>query len=121
MLQNPEKLNSYVQKMMVQGVEYFDHWEKPAALILTEIQKRDEAMIFVTCATGPTTIGWDRILELPGIRKEKIDFYTIEQNIKNFMYKVMEQWVEDIFIVLDNAIFLNMDQPEVVKKAKIVH
>lgn len=88
---------------MPESVQIYDHWEKAAKRLITNLWKVDGAAIF------HTKVDWEawNLLDYPTIIKNPIDFSIIKDKLASYKYKNIQEFCDDVSLVFNNCILYN--------------
>lgn len=102
-LKDPTELDKLEIPEIPDDVPIYDHWEKPAKRIISNLWKHESAWLF---QYPVDTKAWG-IEDYYNIIKDPMDFTTIKCKLSNNEYKCADEFVTDIHKIFNNCIIYN--------------
>lgn len=102
-IKDPSQLEKIEIPEVSDDTPIYDHWEKGAKRIISNLWKQEGAWLF----HYPVDVKAWKIEDYYTIVKDPMDFTTIKSKLSNNEYKSVSEFVTDINKVFDNCILYN--------------
>lgn len=79
------------------------NWEYLALKIVDTLSSLPEAQPFLNCSVVGD-VDWSRINDYPGIKMSPTDLRSIRHKVQNFLYIVVDQWLDEIMLLFEIVI-----------------